>query len=1214
MTERSGVRADGVSDADIAARLRESEARFRAFAEATREGLVIHDYDRVIDANDNALRLFGYAIDEMVGRDIMSFLAPDERAKALARLKTGETEPYETVGLKRDGTTIPFEISSRTIQYQGKGARAVVLHDLTQQKRTEAALCRSADEFRVLFENSPVGAAQVDPATGRFRRVNPKLCEMTGYTTEELLALTFADLVHPEDRAADIAEWLRMVRREIPIYDREKRYVRKDGTPLWVRATVNAIRDAAGEPVLTSGVIQDVSVMKRAQQEMQAAKERAEAAERELARSRLRLANAIEILPEGLALFDAEDRMVLCNGRYRELYAESADIIAPGARFEDLLRAALRRGQFPEAAGREEEWIVERLANHREPRFSHEQQMPNGRWLRIEERRTADGDSVGVRIDITDLKRREMGLRELTEQLEERVAERTRKLTESEERFRSIAETLPSGIVYQDRDGAITWANPAAEQILGFTFEEMRNRTSHDPQWKATDEAGTPLPGDEHPSMVALRTGSVVRGRIMGVFNRYRPDGCWLRMDAVPQFRGGDRKPLGVYTLFADITEQRRAETALRESEARFRNMADSAPIMIWVTAPEGPCVFVSRSWCEFTGKSMEESLGFGWVDCIHPDDRDAIYREFRDASVGQEPLTLEYRLRRRDAEWRWVLDTSSPRQGEDGAFLGYIGSVVDITERRRQEVELRRFGERQAAILDALPAKVAVLDTDGTILAVNEPWRKFGIENELTDPQAGVGANYLEVCRRAAARGDPDAAAVAAELTALLDGRRERIEHDYPCRSADVERWFRLLAAPVAPGRTGGAVVVHLDITEARTTERALHQAQKMESIGQLTGGIAHDFNNLLTAVIGNLELLKRYVGEERAGQLLKGALAAAERGATLTQRLLAFARRQRLEPRAVSVAETVAGLTELLDRSVGPRVRVTTSFPPDLWPVQVDPNQFELVLLNLAVNARDAMADGGTLSIMACNEHTHGMGESVVGTAANAPLPPGDYVRIAVTDTGKGMRPEVLARAAEPFFTTKEVGKGSGLGLAMAHGVAAQSGGTLRIRSAPGQGTTVEIWLPRASETPVAAKPAISGPPRPIRAGTRVLVIDDDPQVRDFVADCLTTAGCQISAVASGAEGLASLERQPFDVVLTDFAMPGMTGTELAAAARAKRPDLPIAIITGYADAQALGTSDDLPFLYKPFSPGELTDCVAGLLAGDREKTANGNGGAGP
>jgi PAS domain S-box-containing protein len=1194
------------SEADIATRLRESEARCRAFAEATRDGVVIHDYDRIVDANDIAARLFGYTVDEMIGREVLSFLVPEEQAIALARFKSGETHPYQTIGRRRDGTPFPFEICSRIVEYRGKPARVLVLRDLMEQKRTEAALRRSAEEFRAIFESSPVGAGQADPVTGRFRRVNAKFCEMTGYAAEELLALTVADLIHPEDRTADIAEWRRMLRGEIPVYDREKRYLRKDGTPLWVRATVNAIRDAAGRPVLTSGIVQDIDAGKRIQRDLQRAKERAEAAERELARSRQRLSDAIEILPEGLALYDADDRLVLCNSRYKEQYAESADAIVPGVRFEDLLREALRRGQYPEAIGREEEWFVERLASHREPRSSHEQRLPNGRWLRIEERHTADGDLVSVRVDITDLKRRETELRQLTDRLEERVAERTRELAESEARFRSIAETLPYGIVYQDRDGAITWANPAAEQILGLTFEQMRGRTSHDPRWKATDEAEQPLAGDDHPSMAAFRTGSVLRDRIMGVFNPCLREQRWLRVTAVPQFRNGEPKPQGVYTLFGDITEQRRAETALRESEARFRNMADSAPVMIWMAAPGNQCVFVSRPWCEFTGKSVEESLGHGWADCIHPDDRDDVYRSFRGLSPKREPVRVEYRLRRSDGVWRWMLETSTPRHGEDGTFLGYIGSIVDITERRRQEEEVRRLAHRQAAILDALPANVAVLGTDGTILAVNRAWRGFGVENGLTDLESCVGSNYLEVCRNAAARGDADASIVATELKAVLDGRRERIELDYPCHAPGQERWFRLLAAPLMPGRAGGAVVVHLDVTVAKTVERALHQAQKMESIGQLTGGIAHDFNNLLTAVIGNLELLRRHVVEnERGARLLNGAIAAAERGATLTQRLLAFARRQRLEPEAMDIAGAVEGMTELLAQSVGPRVRITTAFSPDLWPGQVDPSQFELVLLNLALNARDAMPDGGTLSIAAANEHISGTKDG------DTALAPGDYVRIAVADTGTGMPPWVLARATEPFFTTKEVGKGSGLGLAMVHGVAAQSGGTIRIDSTPGQGTTVEIYLPRAiKEAPAAERAAANaaGAPAP-HTGARMLVIDDDPDVRDFVVECLRTSGYEVAAAADGAEGLACLERHPFDLVITDFAMPGMSGMEVAAAAKARRPGLPVAVITGYADANALDTSG-LPVLRKPFSPDELTACVARVLAarGGRKEAANG------
>ena len=382
----------------------------------------------------------------------------------------------------------------------------------------------------------------------------------------------------------------------------------------------------------------------------------------------------------------------------------------------------------------------------------------------------------------------------------------------------------------------------------------------------------------------------------------------------------------------------------------------------------------------------------------------------------------------------------------------------------------------------------------------------------------------------------------------------------------------------------------------EERTREREaalaqVHEMQKVESLGQLTGGVAHDFNNLLMAVLGNLDLLRKHLaGDPKARRLIDGAIQGAERGATLTKRMLAFARRQELKPETVDVPSLVHSMVEMLGRSLGPGIQVSTDFEPGLPATRADPNQLELALLNLALNARDAMPLGGRLTISAHRERV-GAGD-VPGLAA------GDYVCIAERDTGSGMDEVTLKRATEPFFTTKGAGRGTGLGLSMVDGLVAQSGGAMRITSGVGSGTTVELWLP-VSEAAEAKRPRPTAVPRIEHAHScRVLVVDDDPIVLAGTVAMLEDLGHSVCEAACAEEALETLRAEhELDLVITDHAMPGMTGTELAAQIRRDWPDLPIVIATGYAELPAEAELN-LPRLLKPYRQQELAELVARMV----------------
>jgi len=376
-------------------------------------------------------------------------------------------------------------------------------------------------------------------------------------------------------------------------------------------------------------------------------------------------------------------------------------------------------------------------------------------------------------------------------------------------------------------------------------------------------------------------------------------------------------------------------------------------------------------------------------------------------------------------------------------------------------------------------------------------------------------------------------------------------------------------------------------EVAAREKAQEQLRQAQKMESIGQLTGGVAHDFNNLLMAVVGNLELLRKRVPEDpRLHRLIDGALQGAERGASLTQRLLAFARQQDLNPAPVDLGGLVRGMSELLERSLGSRIVLRLAIADDLPPAAIDANQLELAILNLAINARDAMADGGTIDIKVIKSRV----------TKDPALPSGNYLKLSVRDTGAGMSPEILAKAIDPFFSTKPLGKGTGLGLSMVHGLAVQLGGALQLASAVGKGTTATLILPIATAPAEVESPAPSSPKQPRSAV--ILFVDDDPLIAMSTTEMLEDLGHRVIGASSGPHALDILRSdQQIDLMMTDHLMPGMTGIELAAASREVRPRLPVLLATGYADLPE-GVSIDVPRLAKPYHQDELRDRLEQLL----------------
>jgi PAS domain S-box-containing protein len=660
----------------------------------------------------------------------------------------------------------------------------------------------------------------------------------------------------------------------------------------------------------------------------------------------------------------------------------------------------------------------------------------------------------------------------------------------------------------------------------------------------------------------------------------------------------------GIFVEGVDVTDRTLAEAALHQSEARFRDIADATPVLIWISDINKTCIWFNSRWLAFTGRWIEQEAGYGWIDGIHPDDLDAYVAVYNSSFDRREPYRTEYRRRRFDGEWR-TLDASGEPRFIDGEFVGFIGCCLDVTEQRTAARALSESEEQLRLATEA--AEVGLWDLDMVTDTLFWPARvktMFGISAQVPVSMADFYAGLHP----------EDRAHTVAALTGAMDPVRRAL-YDVEYRTVGKEdgavRWVAAKGRGIFRGDQCVRVIgTAIDVTTRKTAEAQLRElnerleqrvaealaeraeaekhirhTQKIDAIGQLTGGVAHDFNNLLMVISGGLSLLQRSEDIGRQQRIIDQMRQAADRGASLSRQLLAFARRQALKAEPLDLHCLIDGMLEMMDRTLRGNIQVKTKLADDLWPIKVDRTEFELVILNLCVNARDAMPDGGIITICAKNVarlHEHELS--------------GDFVALTVEDTGSGIPPDVLTRVFEPFFTTKEIGKGSGLGLPQVYGFAQQSGGSVKIDSKVGVGTTATLFLPRSDVAPTAPSPENDGLDSSARRRALrgcILLVEDDDGVAVLVAEMLNSLGYRVTRVASARAALGALADDPgIDLVFSDILMPGpMTGVDLAREVRRRRPGAPILLTSGYAGAALKATDvDDIQILFKPYQIGAL------------------------
>ncbi|MGD9479791.1 PAS domain S-box protein [Shinella sp. G-2] len=636
-------------------------------------------------------------------------------------------------------------------------------------------------------------------------------------------------------------------------------------------------------------------------------------------------------------------------------------------------------------------------------------------------------------------------------------------------------------------------------------------------------------------------------------------------------------------------------EASALDGEDRYKLLVDAiTDYAIYMLDREGHIVSWNAGASRFKGYQAEEVLGSHFSRFYRPDDRDRGLPQ-RALSHAAEEGRFEgegWRVRKDGAQF-WAHVVIDPIRDPHGRLIGFAKITRDLTERKHAEEQLRKAEQQFRLLVQGVTDyAIYMMDADGNVSSWNAGAERIkGYKpNEIIgqhfsrffpeqDRLAGLPDNALETARR--------------------EGRYE--SEGWRLRKDGTRFWANAIIDAIRgeDGALIGFAKITRDITEKRDAQAALElareelfQAQKMEALGQLTGGVAHDFNNLLMAVQASLDLLKRRVSlTHEAQSLLDNALQATQRGASLTQRLLAFSRRQDLDFEPVDLSTLIHGMTDMLQRSIGPTVAVETRFPLDLPPVRTDPNQMVNALLNLAINARDAMPEGGRLVIGARLETD--------AVKAHPDLQNKAYLCLYLQDEGHGMDPDTLKNAPSPFFTTKGIGKGTGLGLSMVQGLMAQSNGKLVLHSAPGAGTTAELWLP-VVDTQQTAKPEQAPPQTPEKVETlSVVAVDDDALVLMNTVMMLEDMGHTVYEAGSGAKALAFLEAHEVDLIVTDQAMPQMTGSQLADIVRERWPHIPIILATGYSELPPEARADLLR-LSKPFGERQLEDTIGRAMAG--------------
>jgi len=1150
---------------------------------------------RILAVNQAAIADFGYSHDEFLAMTIMDLRPEDDRPAFARHLSEVPKAPVRDGGTWRhrlkDGRLIHAEVTVHTLTFRDRPARLVMSRNVTDRILAEARVRRAENLLRIAGQAAHLGGWIMDVQTRRLE-FSDEVCAIHDLpagcspTLEEALAF-----YAPGSRER-ISELFAACAAEGTPYHEELELITARGRRLWVLTIGEAVRAADGGIVQIQGAFQDITERKREQilQASEAEVLKLISSQAPLPQILERIVLAIESLSAG-----GMGSIVLLDPDSLRLRVAAAPHL-PAAFLEKVDGSTIgpTAGSCGTAMYRRAPVAVSDIAS--DPLWADRRDLAAQHGLRAcwaTPVISATGEVLAsFALYFRDVRSPGDGDRALAERAGSLAAmaidqSRTlRSLQAAEERFRQLAENVGEVFWIREKSGRVIYVSPAFESIWGRSCDSLYQDQT---QWLAAIHDGD-------RTEVLANLERPIDEPYVAEYRIVRPDGeiRWIADRGFPVLNA-DGEVYRVAGTARDVTEQKQVENSLRDSELRFQSVARASADVLWDLDLASGRIWWSEDFetrFGYTVEEMEPGLD-AWAEKVHPDDRDRVVASLHAAVEHRDPIwSSEYRFLHRDGRVLEVQDNGCLILGQDGSPIRLIGGVLDITDRNRSQRELR---ER----IKELHCLYRVLELTG--------------HDER--PVAEICADI--------ARTLPDALLHDTKAVArlVLDGE------EY-C-SADWQAPAVVLCAPIRSGGTALGMV-EIGYREARAEEgqgqgpflpdeRALvdaaaahvgrmldnrrmtdrlTQSERLRAVGELTGGIAHDFNNLLQVILGNAELLEEALAEQpRLKNLADLTRTAALRGADLTGRLLAFSRRQALEPKATDVAALLAGMDELLRRTLGEHISITTTSVSDLWQINVDRPQLENAVLNLCINARDAMPGGGRLTIEMANLW---LDQSYVHW--NEEVVPGPYVMVAISDTGIGMDADTVSRAFEPFFTTKEVGRGSGLGLSMVFGFVKQSKGHVTLYSEPGQGTTVRLYLPRAEGD--AQQPAATEAEAPVAQGQeRILLVEDDDLVRTHVEAQLQALGYHVLSVADGPSALAALhQEQSFDLLFTDVVMSGgISGPALAQQATRLRPGLPVLFTSGYTENTIIhhgGLDADVHLLQKPYRRQDLAAMVRRVL----------------
>jgi two-component system, cell cycle sensor histidine kinase and response regulator CckA len=1121
--------------------------------------VTLNDKGLILEANLTAVRLLGIERQRLTKMFFSRFVSQQfGDAYYLYLQQVFETQSKQTCEIelaRKDGTRFYAQLESVAVQDetgQFKQCRTMV-SDITERKHVEEelerlnagleeqieirthALRESEERFRNVFEQGPLGIAIVG-LDYRWIAVNATLCEMVGYTEDELAKLTFVDITHPEDIEADVGYAEKLSRGEIPSYKMEKRYIRKNGTVIWINLTGSIVSDDRGKALYFLAMIEDITERKQAE---------ASAREHEV-----RYRVLVENLSEGVFVV-RDGALQLVNSRVVEIAGYSAD---------ELTFGPFLKFVHPDDREMAMQQHMNRMAGDDTPhQFPMRIVARDGsvKWLFVASRMIlwhGERASLISATDITSHKEADEALRE------------------SEGLLTAVLDALPDVVGVQLPDHTITRYNRAGYELLGLAPEEAHGR-------KCYELIGRP------EQCQPCATARALKSKRPESLERYFPElGRYLWCTSTPLLDPSGEVRLVIERLL-DLTERKKAEVALAESEQRFRAVFNNNHAVMLLIDPEtGAIEDCSPGACSFYGYNKEDltTKKLTEINTLPPEQ---LFENIQAAKTEQQYFG-DFRHRLASGEIRDVEVCSGPITAGGRTFLFSV--INDVTERKKAEEARLRSERKYRTLFDESRDGVFAVLREGEITDANPSFLEiFGYTRE---EMIGMDIRDLYI--------NP---ADYAKFQNEID--KEGFVKDYEAefRKRDGTQVGCALTSSVKfsdDGRLVGYRGIVRDVTARRALQRQLQHAQKMEAVGTLAGGVAHDFNNLLQVVLGYSDLI--LTDEDLPDRLkddLEKVLLAGRNGADLVQRLLTFSRKAEVKPLELDLNQRVRQTHKFLQRTIPKMIDIELILAEDLARIHADPTQLDQILMNLSINARDAMPEGGKLVIETANVV---IDEDYARSRLEGK--PGRYVLLRVSDTGNGMNKETLDHIFEPFFTTKEAGKGTGLGLAMVYGIVTQHGGQILCYSEPGHGTTFKIYLPALAAERKQSEPA-TREAMPRGGAETILLVDDEELVRDLGKRILELSGYTVLTAANGKEALDLYrrEREKISLVILDLMMPKMGGKECFDKILRLDPRAKVLIASGYSSG---GTTRETlegvskGFIRKPYDLNKLLKTVRDAL----------------